>query len=71
MRPRKLSTEVIEDAMAEVMRRKTGAQRLAIVDSLYRGAWALVEGNVRSSHPDWDDARVRAAVAARMAGGTD
>ena len=65
------SAEVIEDVMAEVMRRKTGAQRLAIVDALYRSAWALIEGNVRRAHPDWNDVRVRATVAGRIAGGTD
>jgi hypothetical protein len=71
MPPRRLSTEVITDEMAAVMRRKTGAERLAIVDSLYRCAWALVEGNVRTTHPDWNDTRVKTAVAARIAGGAE
>lgn len=57
--------------MAEVMRRKTGAQRLQIVDALYRTAWALIEGNVRAAHPDWTDSQVKVAVAGRIAGGTD
>jgi len=47
------------------------AQRLKIVDALYRSAWNLIEMNVRSSHPDWDEPQVRAAVAARIAGGTN
>ena len=62
--------EVIDDDMAAVMRHKTGAQRLAIVDALYRSAWALIEGNIRRAHPDWDDTRVRTTVAGRIAGGT-
>jgi hypothetical protein len=66
--PRSPSTEVVTDAMADVLRRKTGAQRLAIVDALYLGAWDLIEGNVRSTHPGWNNARVTAAVAARIAG---
>ncbi len=65
------TVEVIDDDMAVVMRRKTGAQRLAIVDALYRAAWAMIEGNVRQVHPTWDDVRVRAAVAERIAGGAD
>jgi hypothetical protein len=71
MDARGTTTEVIDDDMAEVMRRKTGAQRLAIVDALYRSAWAPIEGNVRAAHPDWGDARVRAALAGRVAGGAD
>jgi hypothetical protein len=63
--------EVIDDRMAEVFRRMTGAQRLGIVDSLYRIAWKLIETNVRMSHPQWDDAVVKRAVAARIAGGTE
>jgi hypothetical protein len=65
------SAEVVDDAMAEVLRRKTGAERLRIVDALYRAAWKLIEANVRATHTDWDDAQVRRAVAARIAGGTN
>jgi hypothetical protein len=71
MPPRRLSTEVISDDMAAVMRRKTGGERLAIVDSLYRCAWVLIEGNVRSNRPEWTDLQVRTAVAARIAGRAD
>ncbi len=63
--------EVVDDDMAEVLRRKTGAERLKIVDALYRAAWQLVEWNVRAEHPDWDERCVRRAVAERIAGGTD
>ena len=40
--------EVVDDDMAEVLRRKTGAQRLKIIDALYRTAWQLAESNIRS-----------------------
>jgi hypothetical protein len=68
---RQTNLEVIDDAMADVLRRKTGTQRLQIVDALYRAAWKLIEANIRANHADWDDARVRRAVAARISGGTD
>jgi len=71
MNRRRMVIEVVEDEMAAVLRRKTGAQRLKIVDALYRSAWNLIETNVRGSHPDWNEPQVRAAVAARIAGGTD
>ena len=71
MKARRMVIEVVDEKMAAVLRRKTGAQRLKIVDALYRSAWNLIEMNVRSSHPDWDEPQVRAAVAARIAGGTN
>ena len=71
MNPRRRVIEVVEDEMATVLRRKTGAQRLKIVDALYRSAWNLIETNVRASHPDWKKPQIRAAVAARISGGTD
>lgn len=63
--------EVIDDDMAAVLRGKTGAQRLAIVDTLYDVAWMLAESNVRSRHPEWSDDEVRQAVARRIAHETD
>ncbi len=67
--PRSLSTEVLTDAMADVILRKTGAQRREIVDFLYQADWALIEGNVRATQPDWDDRQVTAKAARRIAGG--
>ncbi len=55
--------------MADVILRKTGAQRREIVDFLYQADWALIEGNVRATQPDWDDRQVTAKAARRIAGG--
>jgi hypothetical protein len=63
--------EVVDDAMAEVLRRMTGGQRLKIVVGLCRTARNLVEANVRADHPEWNEERVRRAVAERIAGGAD
>ena len=63
--------EVMDDAMADVLCRMTGGQRLRTVDAMFETAWQLVEGNVRSNHPDWDDTMVRLAVAKRIAGETN
>jgi hypothetical protein len=60
--------EVMDDAMADVLRRMTGWQRLKIVDALFETAWQLVERNVRSTHPEWDEAGVRRAIAEVIAG---
>lgn len=63
--------EVIDDDMAAVLRGKTGAQRLAIVDALHRTARRLIETNIRSVHPGWNDQKVNRAVAERIARGID
>lgn len=63
--------EVIDDDTAAVLRRKSADERLKIVDLLYRLAWRLVDGNIRSEHPDWDNRQVRQATAQRIAGGTN
>ena len=63
--------ETIDPQMAEVLRAKTGAQRLQIVDALYRSARSLIESNIRTRYPDWNDATVLKMIARRIAGGTD
>jgi hypothetical protein len=68
---RRMAIEVIDDDMAAVLRQKTGAQRLAIVDALYDAAWRLIECNVQTRHPEWSDQQVRRAVAQRIAGAAD
>jgi len=62
--------EVLDDAVAEVLRRKTPAERVAMVFECNRTMRLLIEGRLRTDHPDWDDARVSAEVAGRMMRGT-
>lgn len=61
--------ECVSDAMAEVLRRKTPAERLAIVDALWRSTRSMIEHSLRAAHPDWDDAMVRREVARRLSHG--
>ena len=58
--------EVVDDCMAEVLRRKTPAERVAMVSAAHRTARLLIEGRLRTRHPDWNDARVSDEVARRM-----
>ena len=58
--------EVVDDRMAEVLRRKTPAERVAMVSAAHRTARLLIEGRLRTRHPDWNDARVSDEVARRM-----
>lgn len=58
--------EVMDDVMADVMRRKTPAERLAIVFGMWDWAHDLLVNAMRGQHPEWDDQRLSAEVARRL-----
>jgi len=61
--------EVLDDAMAEVLRRKTPAERLAIGFGLWRSARRMLRGQLASLHPDWDAERLEREVVRRLSHG--
>ena len=63
--------EVVDDAMAEVLRRKTPAERVEMALAANRLVRLRIEGHLRTMHPDWDDGQVQAEIARRMLLGTD
>jgi len=63
--------EVVDDAMAEVLRRKTPAERVAMVSALNEFLRTMLESVLRGEHPDWEDGRITNEVARRMSHGTD
>ena len=54
MHERRMVIEVIDDDMADVLRRKTGAQRLQIADAMFLSARALIVCLVKQTHPEVD-----------------
>lgn len=58
--------EVVDEAIAEILRRKTPAQRVAMILDAECAMRHVVAGGVRHAHPDWDDQQVRREVARRM-----
>ncbi|MBX3330997.1 MAG: hypothetical protein KF722_11380 [Nitrospira sp.] len=61
--------EVLDPVMAEVLRRKTPAERLAIGFGLWRSARMLLRGQLASLHPEWDAIRIDREVARRLSHG--
>jgi hypothetical protein len=59
--------EVLDDAMATVLRQKTGLERLAMASELFRSAQQLLRAAVTKAHPDWTPAEVEREVARRVA----
>ena len=58
--------EVVDPAMAEVFRRKTPAERIAIIFDANETMRLLIAGRLRTEHPDWEDDRILQEVAGRM-----
>ncbi len=63
--------EVVDDAVAAVLRTKTPAERVAMICAANRTMRLRLGGHLRTIHPDWTDMQVAAEVARRMLGGTD
>ncbi len=59
--------EVVDPVMAEVLRKKTEAERLAISWSLWDFARRLIGATLRSEHADWTEAQVQRETTRRMA----
>ncbi len=62
--------EVVDDALAAVLRQKTGAERLAIANGLFLSARRMLTSFLRTEHPEWDDRRVAREVARRLSHGS-
>lgn len=61
--------EVVDDEMAEIFRRKTGAERLQIAFGLFSSARRMLTSHLASEHPDWDEERIQREVARRISRG--
>lgn len=70
MRLDKGQIEVVEDAMAEVMRHKTPAERIRIGFNLWISARNMLMTHLKKTHPEWDAKRLIREVARRLTHGT-
>jgi hypothetical protein len=61
--------EILDDAMAEILRRKTPAERLAIANGMWRFARDMLRANIAREHPDWTEDQVNRMVARRLSHG--
>jgi hypothetical protein len=61
--------EVIDDEMAEVLRSKSGADRLRIASGMYASARRMLLSHLRAAHPDWDEKRIVQESARRLSHG--
>lgn len=62
--------ELLDEAMIEVLRKKTPAERLAVAFQCNRMMRLRLAGHFETRHPDWTADQIQAAVAERMLHGT-
>jgi hypothetical protein len=65
--PRRI--EVMDDRVADVMRRKTSGEKLLMLDEAWRFGWSISEAGVRRQHPSWTDEAIRRETVRRMSRG--
>jgi len=58
--------EVIDDRMAEVLRRKSPEERLQIAFGMWESAHEMIRSFLTSEHPDWSDKELDREVARRL-----
>ena len=66
---RKPVIEVMDDNMAEILKRKTPAERLAIAFALWSSARDMLTTMLAGQHPDWSKERIAAETARRLSHG--
>lgn len=70
MRLDKGQIEVVDDAMAEVLRHKTPAERIHIGFNLWISAQNMLMTHLKKTHPEWDAKRLAQEVSRRLTHGT-
>ena len=69
MNASKFVIEVMDDAMADILRQKTEFERLRIAGRMWKSARVILRGAIRTEHPEWDTDRVNRAIATRISHG--
>jgi hypothetical protein len=61
--------EIVDDAMAEVLRRMTVGQRLAAANRMWLSARKAINHMLRFEHPEWTSEEIARETTRRMSDG--
>jgi hypothetical protein len=61
--------EMVDDVMAEILRKKTPAERIQIGFNLWTSARKMLTAHLKSTHPEWDEKQISQEVAKRLSHG--
>ena len=62
--------EVLDDAMAEVLKKKRPSERIKIGFDIWTSAHDMLVTHIRETHPEWDGDEIDREVARRFLHGT-
>ena len=62
--------EVVDERVAKILRTKQPWERVAMIGQANRTMRALLEGHIRTWHPDWSDDQIKREVGRRLLRGT-
>lgn len=58
--------EVVDVLVADILRKKTPMERVAMIFDANQTMRRLIAGRLSTDHPDWSDEKISAEVARRM-----
>ena len=61
--------EVMDERMADMLRRKTPQERLEISVGMWETARVMLRGIITQNHPDWPEERILREIAKRISHG--
>lgn len=61
--------EVMDAAMIEILRGKTGAERLSIASGMFASARRMLISHLRATHADWTEQQILREAARRLSHG--
>lgn len=62
--------EVVDDKVAEILRKKTGQERLEMVWDSWNFFYRVIGASLKSSHPEWTQEQIQKEIARRVLYGT-
>lgn len=62
--------EVLDEEMAEVLRKKTPGQRIKIGSEIFKSASKMLKSHLKTNHPDWSPKKLNREVARRLSNGS-
>jgi len=65
----KLSLEMMDDAMADILRQKSPLERLQIAGRMWKSARVMLRGSIRTFPPDWTEEQVNRELILRISHG--
>ena len=63
--------EMLDQKMAEILRSKSSAERLAIANGMWLSARRLISNTLQAEHPEWDAGQIAMETARRLSHGVD